>query len=80
MSIQQQDPWLEEGLTDHDRELIRVYEVVGRPVDDLAYTPEFDQLMEKLGEEPTQERKHVIFGRLQNLRKRGRLPRLTHRI
>jgi len=80
MSIQQQEPWLEEGLTDQDRELIRVYEAIGRPVDDLAYTPEFDQLMAKLGEEPTQERKHAIFGRLLNLRKRGRLPRLTHRI
>ncbi len=69
--------WEPEGLSDEERALIRAYAEVGRPIDDLAYTPDFDKLVQKAGLGSDQEAKHKAFRQLLNLRKRGRLPRLV---
>jgi argininosuccinate lyase len=58
-----------------DARLIRAYADAGRTLDDLPYTPEFDRIHEAMRPHgaPT---KRVVFHRLHNLRKAGRLPRV----
>lgn len=57
-----------------DAALIAAYVKVGRTLDDLAYTQDFDTLYESLPQ-PRKHRADVIH-RLQNLRKANKLPRL----
>lgn len=71
--------WEEKSLTDEDERLIRAYAHVGRPLDDLAYTEDFDKLLREAGIDEDDQERHRIFKRLLNLRKRGRLPRLPPR-
>lgn len=54
--------------------LIAAYGQIGRTLDDLPYTPDFDRLHELLRPHgaPT---KRVVFHRLHNLRKAGKLPK-----
>lgn len=66
-----------DGMTDdpgeaRDRRLVGAYVEVGRTLDDLPYTDEFERVMEKSGEG---DRRWVLH-RLQNLRKAKKLPRL----
>ncbi|MBX3358955.1 MAG: argininosuccinate lyase [Phycisphaeraceae bacterium] len=58
-----------------DGRLIQAYAAVSRTLDDLPYTPEFDRLHASLHSfgAPT---KRVVFHRLQNLRKAGKLPKV----
>ena len=63
-------------LTDEEQRLIDAYERIGVPVDKLAYTPEFDRLVELLGKDNTMNEKFFVFQRLLSLRKRSRLPRI----
>jgi hypothetical protein len=74
--------WIEDSLTDEDKRLIDAYAYVGRPVDDLAYTEDFDQLVGVAhnidADQVPMDLKQRAFRRLLNLRKRGRLPRLVH--
>lgn len=73
--------WEEDSLTDEEKRLIEAYSNVGKPVDDLAYTQDFDKLVSWFyGEQPEaidNDQKHQAFRQLLNLRKRGRLPRLV---
>jgi len=73
--------WTEDSLTEDDRRLIDAYAHVGLPVDDLAYTEDFDELVALVHgikeQEVPLDLKHRAFRRLLNLRKRGRLPRLV---
>lgn len=63
-------------LSDADRALARIYGEIGRSVDELAYTPEFDQLYQHYQDAGHQGSKHEVFRRLLTLRKAGLLPRL----
>jgi hypothetical protein len=56
---------------------MREYERIGRPVDDLAYTEEFDRLYKSLEAVRESRSKAEVFRRLLNLRKSGRLPRVA---
>ncbi|MCC6949995.1 MAG: hypothetical protein IT433_00970 [Phycisphaerales bacterium] len=60
---------------DGDDRLLAAYVEVGRTLDDLPYTEEFEKLVAVLGGEGAVARREVLH-RLQNLRKATRLPRL----
>ncbi|MEL7472577.1 MAG: acetylxylan esterase [Planctomycetota bacterium] len=59
-----------------DAALVRAYEAGGRTLDDLPYTPEFEAIYQAIGGEGSNRMRDVVFRRLHNLRKAGRLPRL----
>jgi len=69
--------WEAPPLSGEDLQLVSIYSQVGRTVDDLPYTPEFDRIVSLLGLMNSDENKHAVFSRLLRLRKMGRLPRLT---
>ncbi len=70
--------WDPPPLDKKDEELVRAYQKIGRPVDDLPYTEEFNHLVEIAGaDRSSDEDKRSIFKRLLTLRKQGRLPRVT---
>ncbi|MFZ2874441.1 MAG: hypothetical protein WAZ94_08155 [Phycisphaerales bacterium] len=60
---------------DSDDRLVAAYVEVGRTLDDLPYTEEFEKLVTVLGGEGAVARREVLH-RLQNLRKANKLPRL----
>lgn len=68
--------WESGELTDEELRLVREYAKSTRPLDALAYTEDFDDLIEAAGFANTLEAKRHAFVTLLNLRKRGRLPRL----
>ncbi len=71
------DPFAEEiDLPKADEDLIRAYREVGRSVDDLAYTPEFETLVELYNRAGYAAEKYQVFRRLLILRKSGLLPRM----
>ena len=59
-----------------DQDLIRSYAAVGRTVDDLAYTDDFEHLYRLYTQSGHAAPKHEVFRRLLVLRKSGLLPRL----
>ena len=61
-------------LTDEEQRIVDAYERIGVPVDKLAYTPDFDRLIQMLGKPDTADEKYLVFQRLLSLRKRSRLP------
>jgi hypothetical protein len=71
--------WLEAiqlpPLSSDDQRLIDAYMRIGRSVDELAYTPDFDLLCDELGVGQSLNAKRQVFLRLLTLRKLGRLPR-----
>ena len=77
MSTHDDFDWSAPPLSSEDQRLIDAYVRAGRFLDDLPYTAEFDKLVLGLGEPDNQESRHFIFRRLLNLRKMGRLPRLS---
>lgn len=58
-----------------DDRLVATYVQVGRTLDDLPYTDEFETLVTLLGGEGPRARREVLH-RLHNLRKANKLPRL----
>jgi argininosuccinate lyase len=58
-----------------DQKLVEVYEQVGRTLDDLPYTAEFDRIYRALDAEGMGLSRHDVLHRLHNLRKAGRLPK-----
>jgi hypothetical protein len=63
-------------LSEEDRTLMRLYGDIGRSVDELAYTDDFDLLYQRYLDAGYSARKHEVFRRLLTLRKAGLLPRL----
>lgn len=63
-------------LSPEDERLIHAYVDIGRAVDELPYTADFDRLIEQLGLPDSEATKHSTFIRLLRLRKMGRLPRV----
>jgi hypothetical protein len=69
--------WNAPPISPEDQRLIDAYLRVRRAVDDLPYTPEFEQILQEIGAPHTPESRHDIFKRLLTLRKMGRLPRVS---
>jgi hypothetical protein len=69
--------WIGPPLSAEDQRLIDAYVQTRRPLDDLAYTLDFERLVEDIKGEASMENLHAIFRRLLTLRKMGRLPRLA---
>lgn len=73
------DPFMEAiELPKADEDLIRAYRDVGRSVDELTYTPEFDRLVDIYKPGGQAADKSQVSRRLLILRKSGLLPRLFH--
>jgi hypothetical protein len=64
-------------LSADDQHLVDAYVQVGRVVDQLPYSTDFEGLVKRVGSQFTLEVKYRIYQRLLALRKRGRLPRLV---
>lgn len=61
-----------------DERLIDAYSDIGRSIDDLAYTQDFEEICRRVIDGPIDDaRRHFVFKRLLGLRKRGQLPRVT---
>lgn len=67
--------WEAPPLSADDERLINAYLQVGRAVDQLPYTDDFERLFRMLGLPDSQAGRHDLFTRLLTLRKMGRLPR-----
>jgi hypothetical protein len=78
MSTQRDSLWDLPELSNEDQKIISAYVKVGKPLDQLPYSKDFRDLVEAMGEKPTDDRMFMVFQRLLTLRKRGRLPRLAH--
>ncbi len=63
-------------LSDEDQKLVDEYVRLGRPVDQLPYTPEFERLVQTLRTTGDTRSDREILGRLLRLRKAARLPRM----
>lgn len=68
--------WEAPPLSAEDERLVAAYRSVGRSVDELPYTTEFEELVKLVGRSTSDVERHAVFKRLVNLRKMGRLPRL----
>ncbi len=64
-------------LAPEDERLVRAYEAIGRPSDDLPYSPEFDELVARVRKEGETRSERELVRRLLGLRKAARLPRAT---
>ena len=69
--------WSVPPLDSAEQRLVEAYQAIGRPVDDLPYTEEVENLFAHLGEPDTPMARHLVYKRLLNLRKRGQLPRVS---
>lgn len=76
MTPSEKNFWELPPLSPEDQRLRDVYIQVGRPVDQLPYTPDFEKLVKILGWGDSPEIKYSVFQRLLMLRKRGRLPQV----
>lgn len=72
--------WETPPLDPQDQRLVDAYLKVGRPLDQLAYTEDFEKLIELVRSERTDEVRRQVFQRLLRLRKMGRLPRLGYMV
>ncbi len=63
-------------ISAHDGAIIGAYKSVGRTLDDLPYTTEFERLYAAVAGGADAPNKREVFHRLHNLRKAGRLPRV----
>lgn len=68
----------EPQLSDSDQKLIELYAEVGKSVDSLAYTDEFDQIYTQYQRAGFPGTQADVFRRLLILRKSGVMPRLFH--
>jgi len=65
-----------EALVESDRGLIAAYEAIGRTLDDLPYTEEFERLFVQAHAEAAGLTRRDAFHRLHTIRKRGDLARV----
>lgn len=64
------------GAAPDDAVLVREFLRAGRTLDDLAYTPEFEDLFNAIGGERVWTSRWQVLHRLQNIRKAKKLPKL----
>lgn len=69
-------PHLNAPMSPEDQRLVEAYVTVGRPLDDLPYTPEMDQIVAVARRSKPNAGPRDVLQRLLNLRKAARLPRL----
>jgi len=70
--------WDPPPLLPEDERILDAYTLVGRPLDQLAYTAEFEEICRAAIDGPIDDsRRHHVFKRLMTLRKMGRLPRTS---
>ncbi len=69
--------WSVPPLTPEEQNLADAYVAVGRALDDLPYTSEFEELCRRMGVGKSDGERHQTFVKLLRLRKTGRLPRLS---
>ena len=69
--------WTVEPLSPEDQKLVDAYKEIGKPLDELPYTREFEDLRKRVGVQDNESSKHSLFKRLITLRKTGRLPRAS---
>ena len=62
-------------LPPEDQQLAATYDLLGRTLDDLPYTEDFDLLMQRIRAAGDRRSEAEVLTRLQNLRKATRLPR-----
>jgi argininosuccinate lyase len=65
-----------EGVAESDRALIAAYEAVGRTLDDLPYTEEFERLFAQAHAHNAKLTRRDAFHRLHTIRKRGDLAKV----
>lgn len=63
-------------LSDSDKAIVDAYARIGRTLDDLPYTPDFEELFDAVKGAAVWHSRWELLHRLQNLRKAGKLPRL----
>jgi hypothetical protein len=66
--------WDAPPLSADDEALIDAYSTVGRPLDELPYTEDFERLLDLLKRPRNRDEMQFVFRRLLTLRKRGLLP------
>ena len=72
--------WSPPPLAPEDARLLDAYASVGRSVDDLAYTEDFEGICHAVIDGPIDNsRRHYLFKRLLTLRKQGLLPLLSRK-
>jgi hypothetical protein len=69
--------WSVPPLTPDEQALADAYVAVGRALDDLPYTAEFEELCRRIGAGESNGQRHQTFLKLLRLRKTGRLPRIS---
>lgn len=69
--------WELPPLDSADERLIDAYLLVGRPLEDLPYTDDFERLCRILKADDSDDARHLLYKRLLRLRTRGRLPRIS---
>jgi hypothetical protein len=69
--------WEVPPLDGPDQRLVDAYLSVGRNLDELPYTEDFERLRELVGLEATDVARNFIFRRLLRFRNMGRLPRIS---
>lgn len=74
MTIQAHPFFRSKPLTEDEQAVAEAYRVVGRSLDDLPYTKDFDRLVRLARKSSPQLDEAETFRRLSNLRTRGRLP------
>jgi hypothetical protein len=70
--------WDAPPLAAEDERIVDAYVHLGRQLDELAYTEDFEKLVKALDLKDDMESRHWLFKRLLTLRKMGRLPRLGY--
>lgn len=68
--------WDPPPLDPEDEKLLRAYEEVGRPIETLPYTEDFERIRELVGRPDTDAARNQLYVRLQSLRTMGLLPSL----
>jgi hypothetical protein len=68
--------WQAPPLSAEDAAFIDAYATIGRTLDELPYTADFERMMDLLQRPHDLDQMHYVFRRLLTLRKRGQLPRL----
>ena len=69
--------WNPPALSIEDEKLVAAYLRVEKSLDDLPYTPQFDEICKVMGIQTDDlDGKHGVYKRLLTLRKQARLPRL----
>jgi hypothetical protein len=65
-------------LSQEDQRLVDCYVKIGKPLDRLAYSDEFEKLVDMFRgtSNNSLSEKYLLYQRLLQLRKQGRLPRL----